>query len=487
VLSSCGFHIHFKLEEIAMLSREELTQLCQKLGLSKQAQTVIEEIRSSPPARQVNSAAGNVCVRYPSRKMGVTIQAESHRNELAGIYEKEHDSDTLEYYDQPPQIKLVYQAKSGRQVGVLHTPDFFVIRTDSVGWEEWKMEEELVRLADKMPHRYVSGEDERWYCPPGEWYAKQFGFFYHVRSSADIDWVFQRNILFLEDYLRADCPPVGKEAAEMIAAFVTSNPGITLDELLGSATETSSDDVYSLIATEQVYVDMRAAPLAEPGHVYVFQSEEEAYAYTVIRGTPSQPLISGSRSVYVAAGTPVVWDGRCWEIVNLGETTTALLADDGTVVELPDTTFESLVKQGKLMSTKDQVQMNISAEARELLARASPDDFKEANRRYAIIAPRLNGRPIADGSTPARTVRHWLSKWREAEQMYGCGYVGLLPQRWRSGNYNRKLPENTLAILDEFIVNDYERVCLWNCEHKCSKDPLCRSVKLIEHTEFVQN
>ena len=43
--------------------------------------------------------------------MGVTIQAESHRVELAGLYEYEHDRRVLEFYDQPPSIKLVYQAK----------------------------------------------------------------------------------------------------------------------------------------------------------------------------------------------------------------------------------------------------------------------------------------------------------------------------------------------------------------------------------------
>jgi hypothetical protein len=82
--------------------------------------------------------------------MGVTIQAESHKNELAGVYEMEHDPAVLEYFDQPLSIKLQYQAKNGRPIGVLHTPDYFVIRTDEAGWEEWKMEEDLIRLADQI-------------------------------------------------------------------------------------------------------------------------------------------------------------------------------------------------------------------------------------------------------------------------------------------------------------------------------------------------
>jgi len=38
--------------------------------------------------------------------MGVTIQFESHRVELAGIYEMEHSASVLEYFDQAPPIKL---------------------------------------------------------------------------------------------------------------------------------------------------------------------------------------------------------------------------------------------------------------------------------------------------------------------------------------------------------------------------------------------
>ena len=55
-------------------------------------------------------------------------EAESHRVELAAIYELEHDGEVLEYCDQPPAIKLHYQSAAGRRLGVLHTADYFVIR-----------------------------------------------------------------------------------------------------------------------------------------------------------------------------------------------------------------------------------------------------------------------------------------------------------------------------------------------------------------------
>ncbi|MGA9379252.1 MAG: Tn7 transposase TnsA N-terminal domain-containing protein [Phormidium sp.] len=142
-----------------MLSKEEITDWCDRLNLSEAAQNIIDRIRSSEPSRRVGGGSGNVSGRYPSRKMGVTIQFESHRVELPVIYQLEHDEDVLEFYDQPPQIKLDYQAKNGRKLGVLHTPDLFVIRTNSAGWEECKTEQDLKKhfldLCRAISARYV--------------------------------------------------------------------------------------------------------------------------------------------------------------------------------------------------------------------------------------------------------------------------------------------------------------------------------------------
>src|SRR5215468_8449161 len=131
-----------------MLDDSEVMAWYARHGSSERARSVIDHIRSSAPARRVGGGKRNVTGRYPSRKMGVTIQFESHRVELAAIYELEHDSDVLEYYDQPPSFKLDYRSSSGRHLGVLHTADFFVIRKDRAGWEECKTHDELVSLSE---------------------------------------------------------------------------------------------------------------------------------------------------------------------------------------------------------------------------------------------------------------------------------------------------------------------------------------------------
>ena len=390
-----------------MLTDDALAALYERLGLSAEARTVIETIRGSPPARRVRGAAGNVVARYPSRKMGVTIQAESHRNELAGLYEYEHDPATLEVYDQPPPITLAYTTGDGRAVRVRHTPDYFVLRTDAVGWEEWKTEAELERLAITMPHRYARAEDGYWCCPPGERCAEPLGLYYRVRSSAEIDWIFQRNLLFLEDYLRAKGPVVGEAAAATILALVARQPGLRLDELLDQLIEASSDDVYALIAGERLYIDLSAAALAEPERVHVFRDAAEARAHPVL---------------VAAAGS--------------------MSTDD--------------VVQGVALPRDRLPSTGISVTAREQLARASPDDFREANRRYALVAPHRGGTTVTGNAISSRTIRHWRAQYRQAEQAHGCGYVGLLPRRAQSGNRRPKLPPETRALLDAFITDEYE-------------------------------
>ena len=81
-----------------MLENEDLLAWFQRHRLPECARAIINQIRSSEPARRVGGGKQNVSGRYPSKKMGVIIQFESHRVELARIYELEHDPEVLEYF-----------------------------------------------------------------------------------------------------------------------------------------------------------------------------------------------------------------------------------------------------------------------------------------------------------------------------------------------------------------------------------------------------
>lgn len=438
-----------------MLNEDGLRQWAQRLRLPENAVGLVRIVRSSEPSRHVQSRARNVSGRYPSRKMGVTIQFESHRGELAAIYEMEHDPDVFEFYDQPPSIKLNYQHTNGRSLGVMHTPDFFVLSVDEAGWLECKTEEELLKLAQKSPYRYVQTPDGKWDCPPGREYAAQFGLFYRIRSSSMIHWIFQRNVLFLEDYWRAPRDSSPNEWREDILATVEAQPGISLSDLLAHAGG-NSDDVYALIAGDHIYIDLRAAPLAEPGQVHVFRDRDIADAFTSMTASASSIDMGRTHSIEVAPGTPITWDDNPWTILNSGITATTLLGDDGRTIDVPNATFEALVQQGTITGTFQSTVGSTNPGARDLLVKASPEDLKTANRRYEILAPLLAGAVLTTSKAPARTIRRWLAKYRAAEKKYGTGFVGLLPRASDRGNRGRKLPESTLVTMQNAIENDYE-------------------------------
>jgi len=440
----------------SMLGKDEFLLYCARLSLPKEAQEYLNRIRSGPPSRRVEGRAGNVTVRYPSRKMGCTIQAESHRNELATIYDLEHDRDVLEFYDQPEPIRLSYLTPSGRQVSPWHTSDYIALRIGCVGWEECKTEEELQRLARQQPNRYLRVDDQ-WHCPPGERAAEAFGFYYRLRSSAEINWTYQRNIIFLEDYLRCDCPVVSEPVVTLVHSCVVKEPGISLLDLLNAtkAEGVSSDDIYTLIATERLFVDIRRFPLAERERVPVFHSEEIARSLDVSIEAAWSPLYRQPRTVHIVAGAAVVWDGKPLTLLHRGETMTSFRGEDGNLVELENQVFETLVKQGKITGLPQQERSGLPEEARLILARARKKDLGEANRHAEAVLAVLAGQ---EPPTPVdkRKLRNWKSRFLAARQKWGNGYIGLIRRWWLQGNHQTKLPQVSAELMSEYIVDRHE-------------------------------
>jgi putative transposase len=472
-----------------MFSEHDFQSWCQSLKLSEQTQSLISQIRASDPSRHVRSAAGNVSGRYPSRKMKRTIQFESHRNELAAILELEHDPDVIELYDQPPPIQLHYRTAKGKAVSALHTPDFFVIGRTSAAWVECKTEEQLLKLASTQPNRFHFDEaDKIWRCPPGETHAAQFGLGYIVKSSAGIDWVYQRNVLFLEDFLRAESLEISAEMINYLRSRAAATPGRALSEFLEETSRNglSGDCIYIAIVTDQIYVDLRAAPLAEPERVRVYFDEASARLY---RDTGRHiSLFLPSVQSNPSASSLLNWDGKLWEIVNRGESSAWLKDEAGSVISLSEQTLSNLLSQGsaQVVSAPSPASETDSKSAKELLVRASAADLAEANRRYAILTAYRAGGWNQELGVTMRTIQRWEADVRQAEAVYQCGYAGLLPRTKQSGNRTPRLPEETRKLMEEYISKEYEnerqptRFAVWSkllreCESRGLSAPSYRA------------
>jgi putative transposase len=206
-------------------------QWCRALTLPPSTRDYLATIRGRLPVRRVTSRAGNVSGIYPSQKMGVTIQFESHKVELWTILVMDHDPEVLKFFDQPDTFKLCYPVtQAGKIQGHYYTPDFLVLRkrsghhlvfcvngmlnrlgsipfTQNTRWcqrsvyfEEWKAESELHRLGSRSPMRYQPIEGGGWRCPPAEEAVAPLGLSFRIQSSAELESNYIDNLIFLEDY-----------------------------------------------------------------------------------------------------------------------------------------------------------------------------------------------------------------------------------------------------------------------------------------------
>ncbi|KAB8334008.1 DDE-type integrase/transposase/recombinase, partial [Scytonema tolypothrichoides VB-61278] len=428
---------------------------CRQQQLATHTLELIAQVRSSPPSRRVTGRTLNVCGVYPSKKMGVTIQFESHTVELWAIYHMEHDPEVLEFYDQPPRFKIQYKNKSGRNIGHYHTPDFFVLRSSGACWEEWKTVNELEKLAEKYPGRYQKTASGSWRCPPGENHASQFGLKYCVRTDAELNPVFTQNLMFLEDYLGFKSKQTTNVHSRVLA-YVQANPGTMIAALLRELDDVCANDIYMMIASVALYVDLDAVPLVEHYRTRLWVDRQTHDAYTHTSDVSHPTLNAGIATATLLPNTVLIWDSSLWTLINYGETTTTLLPSSGFPIQLPTAFFLQLFDSGAIKIHDGVTDATINETVRNLMDTASPASLKEANRKFNIVQAYFQRHTDIYKDINARTLRRWVQQFREAEASYSCGYVGLLPRTHQQGNRQQKAPTDSSELLDKFIREHFE-------------------------------
>jgi putative transposase len=437
-----------------MLKNPQFQEWCHRLDLSQRTCEFVQQIRTSEPIRRVGGRTNNVCGRYPSQKMGRTIQFESHKVELPAIEDYEADDDVLEYYDQPFRLTLSYESKSGRHVVCSHVPDFFVIRQSSLGFEEWKPETKLKALTERQPQRYQQNPDGTWSSPAAQQAVADFGAYYHLRSDREINWTLYRNRQFLRSYLNQGYR-VAEEVTQSIQATVGAHPGMTMIELIQTVSESNIDDINTLIATRQLYVDLEQELLVEPDRVHLFENAAIAQAYTVVVPYPIAATTRNLQILEIATGMELMWDGKPLMVLQKG-ITQIVLRGEQDLVHLSYDEFNHLVQQGNITNLNLPDPSSRQTEVWSQINRASPSDLAIANYRYAQIEPDLQGKPVGNQDVSERTLRDWKAKFRAAQELYGWGYLGLLPHHMDKGNRQSRLSPEQEKLLDQIIEQHYE-------------------------------
>lgn len=278
---------------------EVCLDFCRSHGVTERGMEIAEEIMRSGPARRVESRSmsPNYTTRFPSRKMGMVIQAESRTIELASIYMKEFDKSVVGYWDQPAhKVDLVYLSGK-RKTRVQATMDFFVISEDFIGFEEDKPVEQLHTLCEKSPNRYrYNSETEVFEIPPLEEYLTGTGLEYRLVTDRDINKRYVENLAFLYDFggeavsedYDSDIDAL-KEVLEVLGC-------ISIGELEMKLPGISREKVFKAIWDRTIVADLEGLSFNEPEKMTIAVSQQ-----TLAKTVQEETLINLER---LSEGSP---------------------------------------------------------------------------------------------------------------------------------------------------------------------------------------
>src|SRR5699024_6280222 len=343
-----------------------------------------------------------------------------------------------------------------RKMAYWYTADFFVIEKKRAYWVECKTEEHLIKKSQEKPDRYFRNNG-RWEFSLGKNYAIQFGLDFLVRSSSEINWILQRNLEFLEDYITTNHIP-GDQTIAKIKEAIISTPGITMLDLIQNAEEQfTSDDIYDLIANNIIYIDLYNDLITEPEGVKVYLNKEQHKGFSIIE-KPSRKRKSPNK-IELKSGNSILWGDSIWTIINYDRSEKIVYLYSKSFNEdskLPVDLFELYISEG-INRALEKENNNESNKLNKMIAEASERDLEEANKKYEIVTKYLNGENVELNVT-GRSLRNWVKKFSDAEELYGNGFVGLLPRIKKRGNKNSKLPPETEKLMDDVINESYKNI-----------------------------
>lgn len=187
-----------------MLEDAALEGLLHRLGLKPPGLAYVRRVRTTPPSRRVRGGRRSLAGRFPSRKMGRTIQFESLSAEMVLAVRFENDPTIYEYWDQPEPIKITYTDNEGHKRGFWYTPDFLSIGEFEIALWQAKLESELFTLREEKPRFYVLTPDGTWQMPRADESCKVLGFPHKVFSSTQANNNLVNNLTLLSGFVDDD-------------------------------------------------------------------------------------------------------------------------------------------------------------------------------------------------------------------------------------------------------------------------------------------
>jgi transposase InsO family protein len=283
------------------MSAGQLEQYFNDHNFPEATREVVSHIRDScmargeedPPAEVSSGTQGRHHISEPDGQPS----AEQFYSQVERAFQLmlEADETTYELWPAPSPVEYRYNSPEGEAHTQRLVPNTFRLGAEGAGWEEWLDEEALTERARATPQRYAFA-DGVWRCPLGEEYSAQYGLYYRVRSTEEINRVLASNLDLLSRYREEGAAVADGSVATLIEDIVSEYQGIRLDDLLKRIEVVGEvgmgqplvDAVYVMLASRRLYVDLLGARLSAADQVRVYTDQSSAKVSAV--ELPSAPL-----------------------------------------------------------------------------------------------------------------------------------------------------------------------------------------------------
>ncbi len=400
------------------------------------------------PSRRTKSGVANVSGVYPSQKMGMTIGFESRTLEYARIIHNEADPQVLGYVAQLPQIKISYKCgKTGRKISYLTKPDLLEIYDNEIVVVECKPVSKLREWIVERPGFVVKENDNEWRCPPAEAACAALGLKHRIICEQNLPPKRIKNLGVLIDYIHTGYAHGREAAIRAITKLLGAERRLSIENVMQELTGVVTvDDIYRALATGIAVVDLDDCSIIDHQRTFMYASQTAMEAYKISVGAISRAATwMRGGMLDLKPDSLLNWDGTHCRLINMG-VTKVTLNKGAQLQELDRIVFDQLIRDCSIVmaeAAESPTEFKCN-QSHEMLQAASPNDLTRALKVYKQILPYLNQ---TAKTSPDRTDRRHLCRWKKAEAGLGNGFVGLLRHFSSSGNRESRIEPEVMAIV----------------------------------------
>lgn len=369
------------------------------------------------------------------------LPLESRTGEYAQATLLEGAPDVLFYLPQPPTQTLSIRDEDGKRTTVTpYTPDFLIIRKNSIEVMEVRHEDALMKAHARRPYQvYFEAETDQWRYRAAEEHFDGMGIDYRIVCTRQINATRVNNIRFLEDYVQEDRPIPDPTAIAGLKSLIEEQLRVPYFDLLAHGFK--ADLIFQAIANGDVYVDLDTDRLDIPQTLALYASKPVRELHRAVEASEQDPIQPIAGAMAMRAGTKVTYGQRVLRVVLCTEREVQLIDGDGHKEDWSLSTLQSMNDYGML-------QVDASAAITPQYSNLSKDNIARAQER--LTAARTNDLSKFSASTLERFRRLIRHARNDLEAL-----VALADHVDERGNRNPRLDDRAEALIKQAIEEKF--------------------------------